>query len=87
MSKFRKKSLVIEAEQFDEKDCLSPNGGRWPKGVLRDPGENQPFYVITIHGQRAFLADGDWILPEPDGDHFYPCKPDVFAERYELVEL
>lgn len=29
------------------------------------------------------LSDGDWIIPESDGEHFYPCKPDVFAVTYE----
>jgi len=56
----------------------------WPNMVGRDEKTLEP-YVTTIHGQRAFLADGDWIMPEPDGKHFYPCKPDIFAATYELA--
>ncbi len=30
-------------------------------------------------------ADGDWILPEPKADRYYPCKPDIFAATYEPI--
>lgn len=55
----------------------------WP--MVRSDGLGN-YYVVTIHLQSVFLAKGDWILPEPDGEHFYPCKPDVFAKTYEPVE-
>lgn len=43
-------------------------------------------YIETMHaGQRVNLEKGDWILPEPDGVHFYPCKPDIFVATYEAV--
>lgn len=82
MPKFRKKPVVIEAEQFD---------GNSARGVCRlscDPrfdGDDQP-HVHTIHaGQICAVEKGDWIIPEPDGLHFYPCKPDIFAATYEPV--
>ena len=43
-------------------------------------------YVVTIHNQKAYLADGDWIIVEPDGVHHYPCKPDIFAATYEPAD-
>lgn len=76
--KYRKKPVVIEAEQFDGKPCNDP------VGVLRRPEDNSP-YVVTIHGQRCYVVPGDWIIPEPDGVHFYPCKPDIFEATYEKV--
>lgn len=84
MKKYRKKPVVIEAEQFHE--------GYWrrghidPKGVCRCiDGDSKP-HVHTIHDdQVVILADGDWIIPEPDGKHYYPCKPDIFAATYEEV--
>lgn len=42
-------------------------------------------YVVTTHGQRVYLADGDWITAEPNGDGYYPIKPDIFAATYEPV--
>lgn len=43
-------------------------------------------YIITIHGQDTLVAEGDWILPEPDGIHFYPVKDEVFQNTFELAE-
>jgi hypothetical protein len=43
-------------------------------------------YVVTAHGQRAYLAPGDWVLPEPNGRGFYPCKPEIFEANWELIE-
>jgi len=82
--KFRKKPVIVEAEQYIA-------GQPAPRGVCwelrsEDGGEISVPYVITIHDQRAYLADGDWVLPEPDGEHFYPCKPDIFSATYEPVE-
>lgn len=30
-------------------------------------------------------SKGDWIIRGVQGE-FYPCKPDIFAATYELVE-
>lgn len=79
MGKYRKKPVVIEAWQ-------------WPR-----EGSKMPFHavriikgtpcVITMHdGQSVGLQDDDWVIPEPDGIHFYPCKPEVFEATYEKVE-
>lgn len=55
-----------------------------PKGVCRCwEGECVP-HLHTIHNnQMVRLEHGDWILPEPDGVHFYPCKPEIFAKTYQ----
>lgn len=81
----RRPGQPVEAEQFFA--SVWP----WPKGVVLKvgPGEWTPerdmFFVVTIHGQETKIVDGDWILPEPDGKHFYPCKPDIFEQNYEPV--
>lgn len=95
MAKFRKKPVVIEAEQFN------PNRTSQPRSVCvcrnvgtlaADPEATWPNvigkpHVHTMHDNQAvYLESGDWIIPEPDGEHFYPCKPDVFAATYEPVE-
>ena len=78
MPKFRKKPVVIDAEQF--------NGHNDPPGVFRRPEDHTP-YVVTIHGQRVYLSPGDWVVPEPDGVHYYPIKDEVFQNTYEAVGL
>lgn len=77
--KFRKKPVVVEAVQFDG----APRND--PPGVFRREEDDTP-YVVTTHGQRCYIEPGDWIIPEPDGVHFYPCKPDIFAATYEPAE-
>lgn len=51
-------------------------------------GYPKPYaWVETIHrGQTVKVQEGDWIIPEPDGEHFYPCKPDIFEKTYEPAE-
>lgn len=85
MPKFRKKPVVIEAVQFHVKGPLAV-------GVCYCPEpDGRTHYAVphvhTIHkGQRVVVVDGDWIIPEPDGQHFYPCKPDIFDATYDPVE-
>ena len=81
--KYRKKPVVIEAEQYVEY-------GKLVKGMCNSQScytrvSNKP-HVHTIHdNQIVFLEVGDWIIPEPDGIHFYPCKSDIFKATYEKV--
>lgn len=77
MAKYRKKPVVIDAVQFD--------GHNDPPGVFRRDSDLTP-YVVTIHGQRCYIEPGDYIVPEPDGVHYYPVKPDIFEAAYEPVE-
>ena len=82
MPKFRKRPVIIEAEQYH---------GQRIKGVCKCNGErpictNPLPHIHTIHkGQIVYLEPGDWIIPEPDGEHYYPCKPDIFRATYEEV--
>ena len=83
MSKFRKRPVVVEAVQFFPELYPWPNGVHSEQDGLSASGK---CFVVTIHGQRAYLDIGDWIIMEPDGEHFYPCKPDIFEATYEPVE-
>ena len=44
------------------------------------------FYVITAHGAKAYLNSGDWILPEPNGEGFYPVTNEIFHATYEELK-
>jgi len=82
MSKFRKKPIIIEADQWFP--------GRKVKGVHENPGCGPSLegraHIHTIHAnQMVILEPGDWVIPESDGKHFYPCKPDIFEATYERV--
>lgn len=38
--------------------------------------------VTTANGVVS-AGPGDWLIREPSGVGCYPCKPDVFAAKYE----
>ena len=83
MAKFRKKPVVVEAEQYRLNRAGTLPPGVHPANVQEET--YQP-YVITAHGQRTPVVEGDWIIAEPDGRGYYPCKPDIFAATYEAME-
>lgn len=91
MAKFQKKPLIVEAEQFLGCGWYEARGLPYPRGhCLCDAGkvisDSPHSHVHTIHdGQVVLLSVGDWIIAEPDGEHFYPCRPDIFAETYKPV--
>ena len=76
------KPKVKEAEQF----LL---GGKAPL-PFKDEGaccfDGKRWYVVTTHGQKTQIVDGDYIVREPDGSGFYPCKPDIWLAGHELIE-
>lgn len=77
--RFRSKTIEIEANQFF-------HGATAPIGVrTREDGS---CYVVTIHGKETDIDPGDWIIlenPPGDGTLAYPCKPEMFEKRYELM--
>jgi len=84
--KYRKKPVVIDAEQF------FPDHKPHPKGVEEfvvrmtenvDGTRNTWFgwRVQTIEGPLA-VSPGDWIITGVKGER-YPCKPDIFDMTYE----
>ena len=81
MPKFRKKAIVVEAEQYIKHGGLVK--GMCNSTSCYSSGNNKP-HVHTIHNNQIVILEiGDWIIPEPDGEHFYPCKPDIFEQTYE----
>lgn len=87
--KFRKKPVVIEAEQFTGQICGDPKA---PKGICfasQDGciGTNGHGYIEHIHTLEGPLrvSVGDWIITGVKGER-YPCKPDIFEATYEAVE-
>lgn len=86
--RFRKKPVVIEAEQF------WPNRRPWPAGVVEVDPDCHPdgrhasdcgFAVDTLEGRALNVTPGDWIITGVKGER-YPCKPDIFAATYEPAE-
>ena len=89
MAKYRKRPLVVEAEQYSLDRHVAE--GYVPNGVVKhfftdEEGvrhERLP-KIETLEGE-LIVTDGDWIITGIKGEH-YPCKPDIFLATYELVE-
>ena len=80
--KFRKRPVVIEAEQFlatkDSWDRIMAMGLRkWRPGYMG----SETFTIETLEGNHI-ARKGDWIIRGVQGE-FYPCKPDIFEKTYE----
>lgn len=95
--RFRKKPVVIEAVQLTWRtwgdvcdflgDAISPaSPARFSDAPSDACGELSPYIeldVTTVHGDKATVRHGDWIIPDGKPGTFYPCKPDIFAATYE----
>jgi hypothetical protein len=90
MTKFRKKPVVIDAEQYTGGNGWAIN--KWSNGVavespVCEPTENNPtgsyLQIKTLEGTMIGIV-GDWIIKGVSGE-FYPCKNDIFEKTYEEV--
>lgn len=86
--KYRKKPVFREAVQWHvwndrvpgvQKETVSGDAGTIEGATVR-------FYVVTTHGQKAYPDDGDYVVKEPDGNGYYPCKPAIFESEHDVVE-
>lgn len=79
MAKYRKKPVVIEAEQFTS----FGNVYRGDLGVYEDSTSPTGFSIGTLEGKHE-VTPGDWIITGVAGE-IYPCKPHIFEATYEPV--
>jgi hypothetical protein len=82
MARYRKRPVVVEAEQW-----LPNRNGELPvppapANVLRQTSAR--WQIRTIEGWLD-LTPRDWIIRGVAGEH-YPCKPEVFTATYDKVE-
>jgi hypothetical protein len=83
--KFRKRPIIVEAERYNG----SYTHHEMCEGICRWDRDNCPTapHVHTAHeGQAVIVEKGDWIIREPGGRGYYPCKPDIFEATYEPVQ-
>lgn len=78
MGAYRKKPVVVQAEQFDR-------GRPAPAGVCFEDhlGSLGEPHVHTLEGLLN-VSHLDWIVTGVKGEK-YPCKPDIFEATYEAV--
>lgn len=83
--RYRKKPVEIEAIQYLHNDNRKEYEGFVSGGSLvYDKESMDRAYIRTLEGDIK-LSYGDYIIKGNDGE-FLPCKPNIFAEIYELID-
>lgn len=90
MAQFRKKPVVIEAFEFNNRwNNEPPEWLRWARflGVVQVAVDRHGcatrMTIQTLEGEMTAELD-DWIIQGVKGE-IYPCKPDIFALTYERL--
>jgi hypothetical protein len=88
--KFRKKPVVIEAQQLTVDTFWDIVGLLESKQILhqyRAPQNDRDEFFIKIKTLEGVMnaSPDDWIITGVQGE-CYPCKPDIFEKTYERVE-
>ena len=83
--RFRKKPVVIEAIQWDGnlstvEKLMEGSTCESVEQDLCDPA----LVIVTLEGKMRAEV-GDWSIRDVKGE-LYPCKPDIFAQTYEVAE-
>jgi hypothetical protein len=81
--KFRKKPIIVEALEFDGSNKSVSKIIKMGLDSYNYPGDGT-LRIATLEGEMTALP-GDWIIRGVAGE-FYPCKPNIFKETYEMVE-
>ena len=85
MPKFRKKPVIVDAEQWQGSQesfnkILAMGLMDWlPGGMGADT-----FTIKTLEG-NFIVKKGDWVIKDIKGE-FYSCKPEIFKQTYEAVD-
>jgi hypothetical protein len=83
---FRKKPVAIEAIQYTDKTAeevvkfIGRTKHTWTMNEL-----GTALYLDTLEGGHV-ASQNDWIIKGIKGE-FYPCKPDIFEQTYEEVDV
>jgi hypothetical protein len=92
MQKFTKKPVTVEAFQITKEMILNDS---FPvEGVIKLAFKNSHperkelydyrYYIETLEGDMNVQV-GDWVIKGVEGE-YYPCKPDIFEQTYELPQ-
>lgn len=95
MAAFRKKPIIVEAEQYTGKNeyPVGTFGGAF--GVKKHPpvvpgikfkqsgSDGCWFPFVNTKNGEVSVRTGDWIIREIDGSGYYPCSADAFTATYE----
>lgn len=86
--RYRKKPVIIEAIQFtrnnfEEIKAFTKNNAS--KMIIEKRIGGRCFCTIKTLEGDMIANEYDYIIKGIKGE-FYPCKPDIFEQTYEVVE-
>jgi hypothetical protein len=87
MAKYRKKPVVIEAEQFviwdlnNIPDNVTILGNKY---CVFNSNTPHPYIYIPALGGNVKCYNLDWVCKGVEGE-LYPCKESIFLKTYEKV--
>jgi len=84
MGQYRKKPVVIEAQQIKDSDFDNPHPNPDLIQHITYNPVTREVYIQTLEGTMTGVV-GDWIIKGVKGE-LYPCKPDIFEATYDKVE-
>ena len=86
VNRYRTKPCEIEAVQFtgDNLSEIESVCGEFCGGASFSGEKCTNVYINTLEGSMR-ASVGDYIIKGLRGE-FYPCKPDVFEKKYELIK-
>lgn len=84
MAFYTSKPVEIEAVRYDGN--LDRIRGPFPDVKIRRYADNETRAEVydVLHDTWVQVRIGDYIIRGTKGE-YYPCDPDVFADKYELV--
>ena len=93
MGIYRKKPITIEAIQWtglNLEEIKSFVGDSLQYDIIDtawEVGKGRPHVLMKIKTLEGDMqaSEGDYIIKGLRGE-FYPCKPDVFEKKYELIK-
>lgn len=83
MSMYRKKPIVIEAKQLNGQFEMDEICQWLTFNKVRFSTNHLTIYIETLEGIMT-ASHRDYIIKGIKGE-FYPCKPDIFEQTYEIV--
>ena len=90
IKRYRKKPVIIEAIQFKrdniEQCIVFTDGNLRNVNIPRHLNGVMTGTIETLESQHGLhtVQEEDYIIKGVQGE-FYPCKPDIFKQTYEMV--
>lgn len=82
------KEILVFMKQIPHVDYYPATNGfdevRFQEWIYNKTDLNNKITINTLEGDMK-VSVGDYIIKGLRGE-FYPCKPDVFEKKYEVIE-